>query len=229
MTQLLLGFPAAPPADLAHRLRASGLPPHIPIALHANRRTLVSFSRRGVLRVHGGFTAAPDEVIAAIARWARPRLRRSERRAAARVLTAFPVHQHLPPASPERRRPEPARSGDAVALQRLCDLHSDLNIRHFGGSLGPVDLRLSARMRRRLGEFRPPSVPGGRAEIGLSRGHLRRDGWGRVTLTLLHEMVHQWQAETGLPLSHGREFRRKCRELGIDGRAVARFGTDFRS
>jgi hypothetical protein len=29
-------------------------------------------------------------------------------------------------------------------------------------------------------------------------------------------MVHQWQAETGRPVDHGREFRRKARELGIE-------------
>ena len=33
--------------------------------------------------------------------------------------------------------------------------------------------------------------------------------------TLLHEMVHQWQHETGRPVDHGTEFRAKCREVGI--------------
>jgi hypothetical protein len=31
----------------------------------------------------------------------------------------------------------------------------------------------------------------------------------------LHEMVHQWQAETGLPVDHGASFRRKAREVGV--------------
>ncbi len=59
--------------------------------------------------------------------------------------------------------------------------------------------------------------------------HLRRDGWARATGTLLHEMVHQWQAQTGRSLGHGRDFREKCAEIGIEGRAIARLGTDFRS
>jgi len=58
---------------------------------------------------------------------------------------------------------------------------------------------------------------------------LKRDGWVRTTGTLLHEMVHQWQAETGRALGHGRDFRTKCTEVGIEGRAIARLGTDFQS
>jgi hypothetical protein len=32
---------------------------------------------------------------------------------------------------------------------------------------------------------------------------------------LLHEMVHQWQAENGLPVDHGAVFRRKAQEVGV--------------
>ena len=52
-------------------------------------------------------------------------------------------------------------------------------------------------------------------EIAISRRHIRRHGWDDALQTLVHEMVHQWQAETGLPLDHGRHFRRKAREVGI--------------
>ncbi|MFM8909711.1 MAG: SprT-like domain-containing protein [Gemmatimonadota bacterium] len=41
-----------------------------------------------------------------------------------------------------------------------------------------------------------------------------RDGFAAALETLLHEMVHQWQHEQGLPIDHGAEFRRKCREVG---------------
>jgi hypothetical protein len=83
-------------------------------------------------------------------------------------------------------------------------------------------------MKRRLGEFRPAPRPGGRPRITIALGHIRRNGWAGVSDTLLHEMVHQWQDATGRPLRHGREFRKKCAELGIDGRAVARVATDVR-
>ena len=211
---------------LETRLRAAGLSPDTPVVAHTNRRVLVTLTRRGALRVHAGFGFAPDPVLAAIARWARPRQRRAERLAAGRILAAFPVHAHVPSPAP-RRRPQPlVDPGDAARLARLGALHELLNARHFGGMLGQVELRLSARMRRRLGEFRPGSSAEP-AVIALSRRHLRRDGWARATDTLLHEMVHQWQAETGRPLGHGPVFRLKCAELGIEGRAVADSGSIF--
>ncbi len=208
--------------ELEARLRAAGLSAATPIVPHTNRRVLVSLTRGGTLRIHAGFSFAPEPVLAAIARWARPRVRRADRLAAGRLLAAFPVHIHLPP-DPGRRRPtEPADPGDIARLDRLRALHAAFNALHFGGALGPVDLRLSARMRRRLGEFRPPFGPDARPEIAISRKHLRRDGWVRAGETLLHEMVHQWQAETGRGPGHGPEFRRKCASLGIEGRAVGR-------
>ena len=213
---------------LETRLRAAGLSPDTPVVAHTNRRVLVTLTRRGALRVHAGFRFAPDPVLAAIARWARPRLRRAERLAAGRILAAFPVHAHIPPGTADRRRPrQPVDPGDATRLERLGALHTLLNARHFGGALGGVELRLSARMRRRLGEFRPASSTEPVPVITLSRRHLRRDGWFRATETLLHEMVHQWQAENGRPLGHGPEFRLKCSELGIEGRAIARSGSIF--
>ena len=33
---------------------------------------------------------------------------------------------------------------------------------------------------------------------------------------MLHEMVHQWQAETGLVVNHGRSFRLKAVAVGIE-------------
>jgi hypothetical protein len=53
----------------------------------------------------------------------------------------------------------------------------------------------------------------------MSRRHLRHDAWEEVEHTLLHEMVHQWQAETGQPVDHGPGFRRKAREVGALPRA----------
>ena len=70
-------------------------------------------------------------------------------------------------------------------------------------------------MRRKLGEIALDSQD--RPEvITLSRRHIDRDGWDQVEVTLLHEMVHQWQAETGLAVDHGPAFRRKARDVGIE-------------
>jgi hypothetical protein len=214
--QLELGF-----QELEARLRALGLPADVPVALHANARVLVTRTARGVLRIHRGYGHAPDDVLRAIVEWARPRVRRAARLAAERTLVSFPVHAHVPP-GPERRRPDVTRPGDARLIQRLLELHTELNARHFAGALGSVRIGLSYQMRRKLGEFRPPAGPGGRPSIVLGRRHVRRDGWSAAVETFLHEMIHQWQSETGLPLAHDPAFRRKAAAVGIDGRAVRR-------
>jgi hypothetical protein len=61
-------------------------------------------------------------------------------------------------------------------------------------------------------------------EIAISWRHVRRHRWEEVVHTLIHEMVHQWQDETGLAIDHGPRFRAKARDVGIDAaakRAVA--------
>jgi len=196
--------PAAP-LPLPARLHAAGLDPGIPVVLHHNRRVLVSLSSRGALRVHQGYAAAPDPVIAAIARWARPGLRRARRLEAQRILAGFPVHLQAPAAGPPPR-PACPHPGDQPIFARLHVLHDKFNRAHFDNALGRVRMALSSRMRRRLGEFRLSAFEP--HEIVIGRRHLRRDGWKGVAETLLHEMVHQWQAETGRRLSHGREFKR---------------------
>jgi predicted SprT family Zn-dependent metalloprotease len=210
-----LSSPSSPssPSSLSERLRSLGLPDHLTVETHANRRVLVSFTARGALRVHAGYAMAPDAVLLAIACWARPRTRRAERRAAQRILTAYPVHQHVPPRREPRRILEPPRPGDDRVLARLRELHQELNRLYFDAALGEVTLRLSFRMHRRLGEFRPASADEA-AEIRIARRHLRRDGWKGVRDTLAHEMVHQWQAESGRRLGHGKEFRAKCHAIG---------------
>jgi hypothetical protein len=70
-------------------------------------------------------------------------------------------------------------------------------------------------MRRRLGELSVDLNTGRPTEIGLSRRHLTRHLWAEVEHTMLHEMVHQWQAENGLAVDHGPTFRRKAKELGV--------------
>jgi hypothetical protein len=141
-------------------------------------------------------------------------------------MTAFPVHEHVPPVRGFRRRAAPASPADQRLVERLGALHAELNARHFGGRLKRVELRISSRMRRRLGEFRP-AFGDEPAEIVLSRRHLKDDPWARVSETLLHELVHQWQAESGRRLGHGADFRRKCAAIGIEGRAVARVRDDL--
>ena len=74
-------------------------------------------------------------------------------------------------------------------------------------------------MKSRLGHYVWRGQQARDAEIVISRRHIRRNGWDEAVHTLLHEMVHQWQDECGLPVDHGRDFRRKARAVGIIPRA----------
>jgi hypothetical protein len=98
-------------------------------------------------------------------------------------------------------------------VARLRAAHAALNDERFAGELGRVTIRVSRRMRSRLGHYSPG--PRSAPEIAIARRHARRDGWASVLETLVHEMVHQWQHETGRPVAHDAAFRRKCREVGI--------------
>ncbi len=183
---------------------------------------MVSLSPGSGLRIHEGYAHAPDEVLAAIGRFLAPGVRRSARAEARRTLLSFPAEEFAPPAGPTRPRREPARPGDATWLTRLRQLHEQYNRQHFTGSLSPIPIRLSSRMKRRLGELAMDRRTGTATEIGISRRHIRRDGWDQVAETMLHEMVHQWQAEAGLPVNHDAGFRKMAAQVGIDPRAVRR-------
>jgi hypothetical protein len=206
------------PEDLESRLRRLGLTEVDEVRTHANRTVMLSLRRR-VLRIHRGYAHAPDQVLVAIVRFLRRGARRDTRRAAEQEFLAFPVHRHVQPA-PRRADGERPRPGDAALLERLRECHRQLNLRHFAGALGEIPIRLSGRMRRRLGELVADLETGRPVAIVLGRRHLRRDPWSEVEHTLLHEMVHQWQAEEGRTLDHGRDFRSKAREVGIVARAV---------
>ncbi|MDH4132438.1 MAG: SprT-like domain-containing protein [Gemmatimonadota bacterium] len=219
--------PAASPetaeAVLRRRLDALGMPPFRGFATHTNRTVLLSVTAQGVLRVHRGYAWAPDRVLSAIVKYVRPGTRRATRRSAEREFLTFPVEVHAPPARPSRRGVERPRAGDEVVLARLAGAHRRLNDAHFGGGLPVIQFRLSGRMRTRLGELAVDARSGKPLEIAVSRAHLKH-GWAEVEQTVLHEMVHQWQAESALPVDHGTVFRRKARAVGIEPSARRSLG-----
>jgi hypothetical protein len=180
---------------------------------------MISWTPGRSFRVHEGYALAPDEVLAAIVRFVRPGTRRPVRLTARQIFLAFPAEEHAPAPPRPVREPRP-RPGDERLVSRLRQLHAELNALHFGGELSPIAILVSSRMRRRLGEARLDRKSSRAVSIAISRRHIRRDGWAEATATLLHEMIHQWQAETGRPVDHGPEFRRKARQLGIEPSAV---------
>jgi SprT-like family protein len=198
---------------LPERLQALGLRDVERVLTHTNRTVMLSVSRR-ILRIHQGYAFASDDVLRAVIRFLNPRVPRALRRRAEREFLDFPVHAYAPvPTNPSRR--ERARPGDIRLLHQLEDLHRRLNAQHFGGALGEIPIRISSRMKSRLGEVAIDIQTGRPMEIGMSRRHLVRHPWSEVEHTMLHEMVHQWQAETALPVDHGRTFRKKAREVGV--------------
>lgn len=214
--QLSLPFPA----PLAERLARLGLTGVRRIVTHTNRTVMLSLTPARELRIHAGYAFAPDPVLHAIVRFLDARLSRAARRAAERELLAFPVEEYVPPAAPRGRRPERPRPGDLRTIHRLETRHRELNHLHFAGMLGPIPFRISGRMRTRLGELSVDRRTGRPLEIALSRRHVERHPWDEVEHTLLHEMVHQWQAERGLPVDHGPTFREEARRVGILDRST---------
>lgn len=104
-------------------------------------------------------------------------------------------------------------------VRKLRQFHAELNAARFGGELMPIPIRVSRRMKSRLGHYVWSGQAARDAEIVISRRHIRRNGWDEAVHTLLHEMVHQWQDERGLSVDHGRDFRRKAKAVGIVPRA----------
>ncbi len=205
--------PARDASELLGRLRRFGLAGIDRCRLTRNRSVMVSF-RGGELRIHEGYLGAPPEVLQAIATFVCGRTAAARRDARALIL-AYPVERPVRPRRADRTRPE-----DEGLAAKLCDWHRRYNERHFGGELRAVAVRVSRRMRSRLGHYTAACASTGEpAEIVISRRHLRRHGWQEALHTLLHEMVHQWQDERGHPIDHGRIFRAKAREVGITASA----------
>jgi hypothetical protein len=214
--------------DLLARLRSLGLMRIASCRLTRNANVMVSW-RGAELRVHEGYLSAPADVHEAIVVFVESRSR-AERRAATKRIVAFAGSTWRDSGRRERTRPE-----DEPVARKLEEWHAQLNAEYFGGELRAVPIRVSRRMKSRLGHYSVGQVGGstggqegqkakGLGEIAISWRHVRRHRWEEVIHTLIHEMVHQWQDESGLPIDHGPRFRAKARDVGIDAaakRAVA--------
>jgi len=209
--QLELGFHAGTPhnaAELLARLEHFGLKRITRCRLTRNRNVMVSFGG-GELRVHEGYLSAPEAVLRAIVTFVEGHTR-AERRAAQRIILGYPIRVSRPAARRERTHED-----DLGMVEQLRQWHRRYNARHFQGKLREIDIRISRRMKSRLGHYTSATPGAEPAEIAISRAHLRRHGWAEALHTLLHEMVHQWQDEAGHTIDHGATFRAKSREVGI--------------
>jgi hypothetical protein len=212
--QLALELDEPPPRnaeELKSRLQRLGLGSQYRVRLTTNRTVVVSYSG-GELRIHNSFLDASEDVWRAIITFVHGRTR-VVRNAARRTILEFPVPR---PATSEHRKRTPERTNpaDLPLIRELSRWHAAYNSERFGGSLRTIPIRISRRMKTRLGHYCPASE-GCQPEIVISRRHIRRDGWDEALHTLLHEMVHQWQDEQGLVVDHGASFRNKARAVGI--------------
>ena len=144
-------------------------------------------------------------------------------RALRRLFDAGQLSFDLEPPRPVLSRAAPrerTHPDDERYVRDLTRAHRELNAAKFGGELSDIPIRVSRRMKRRLGHYTLRGQEKFRAEIVISRRHIRRHGWEEAIATLLHEMVHQWQDETGQPVDHGPGFRQKSKAVGITPRAT---------
>jgi len=199
--------------ELCEHLRRLGLDRRYRCRLTSNRTVFVSYSDHE-LRLHRGYLDAPEETLRAIVGFVHTKSR-SGRKAARRELLAYDVHKGQLPATRFQRKAETVRPEDARMAERLRRAHKELNRERFGGVLDEIPIRVSRRMKSRLGHYTHRDKTGAGAEIVISRRHIRRHGWPEAIETLLHEMVHQWQDESGHTVDHGRQFRAKARAVGI--------------
>jgi len=212
--QLSLELDEAPPKnaeELRTRLMRLGFGAHYRVRLTTNRTVVVSYSG-AELRIHSSFLGADEEVWRAVIVFVHGRTR-VVRNEARRKILQFPVPRSS--GAPRRKRtPERANPADVPFIRELSRWHAAYNDERFGGALRMIPIRISRRMKSRLGHY-SPAGEGSEPEIVISRRHIRRDGWEEVLHTLLHEMVHQWQDEQGLVVDHGSSFRAKARAVGI--------------
>ena len=173
---------------------------------------MVSISRSGQLRIHRGYAYSSDRILKAIIKFVNAK-NRAVRSVAEREVMSFSVDAYLPPKRQRRRRI--IRRRDRELLCELGALHAQFNADLFGEKLATVPFRISDRMRTRLGEVTVEPRSSQLVEITISRQHWERDGRNEVEKTLLHEMIHQWQAESGRKVDHGASFRQKAREIGV--------------
>ena len=219
--QLQLPLELEPPPQSADDLRRCllrlGLDRRYGVRLTQNRTVVVSFTADEV-RIHRGFLFAPDSVLRAVVDFVQARTRR-KRAEARRQLLEYRIPSNARAEPGPRRALEKTHPADEKYVAKLTERHAGLNEEKFGGKLGNVPIRVSRRLKSRLGHYAWSGQEGRPAEIVISRSHIRRHGWEEAEHTLLHEMVHQWQDETGQKVDHGREFRRMARAVGITPQA----------
>lgn len=198
------------------------------VRLRSNRSTIWSLTQRGTrLNLHRAFAAAPEQVLRDVAVIAKSGglVGESARAASRRLAEWAPLHREL-----AEIRAAPRRAGRPVGpccatppqLRYLRRMYRYLNRSRFGGRLPTgVPLRLSPRMKSRLGHMKPGELDGRRRvlEIALNVDLMLPENDRIRVDTLVHEMAHaaDWlfDGEAG----HGPTWRWWADYAGCETRA----------
>ena len=207
------------------------------VRFRKNRRSILSVRQHGGrirLNLHAAFQDAPPELLDAVVACVSPRTSNAVRAAARARIRRWPHLVH----SLREARVRHERRGIGTARRRACvasegqreylrDLFVRLNEERFGGVLPPeISLRLSGRMRRRLGHC---ALGGGKdgsprmvREIALAHDLMLAENDAQRVETMLHEMAHAaaWIVEGDG--GHGRAWKRWARRAGCAPRACTR-------
>lgn len=103
-----------------------------------------------------------------------------------------------------------------ITTQLAQEFYNELNWQHFEGKLPGCRLEISARLTRTAGKIWPRL-----RLMRLSRSYHELYGTAELANTILHEMIHLWLHEQGLPSGHTALFRQKLRQVGLDDRLRA--------
>lgn len=103
-----------------------------------------------------------------------------------------------------------------VTLSVATELYHRLNATHFEGKLPLCKLELSRRLTRTAGKIWPH-----RKLMRLSLPYHEYYGPEELANTILHEMIHLWLHEQGLPSGHTALFRQKLNAVGLGDRLKA--------
>ena len=160
---------------LCEQLRQLGLDRRYRCKLTSNRTVFVSYSDHE-LRLHRGYLDAPEDTLRAIVSFVQTKSR-AARNTAKRELLSYDVHRGQAPTPRARKTPEQVHPEDARMGERLQREHQELNRERFGGTLTEIPIRVSRRMKSRLGHYTHRDPSGSGAEIVISRRHIRRHGW----------------------------------------------------
>lgn len=220
--------------EICSELRRHGATGLESVRLRANRSTIWSLTKAGrQLNLHRAFAAAPTSLLRRFVVIVNEGgLASAASRAASAELAAWaPLHRDL-----ARVRSEAASASEAggrrgvsccgtPGQRRYLDkLYGYLNRTRFGGRLPQeVPIRLSNRMKSRLGQMVPGEIEGRRRvlEVALNIDlMLRGNGRARVD-TLVHEMAHVADWLFDGEVGHGPTWKRWAREAGCEATACS--------